>query len=82
MFGAIKHSMSNVDNDIVKACNDGLSQMRAEMHRSVRKMRTGRASGHDAVIAEMILDDGECLHDCMLQMYNRMLQGEFPQSCL
>lgn len=30
-----------------------------------------------AVLAEMILAGGACLHTCILQMYNRMLQGEF-----
>ena len=51
-----------------------------ELQKCIKKMKRGKASGHDAVIAEMILDGGECLHDCTLQMYNRMLQGEFPMA--
>ena len=51
-----------------------------ELRKCIKKLKRGKASGHDAVIAEMILDSGECLHECILLMYNRMLQGEFPKA--
>ncbi len=51
-----------------------------EMHKGLQKMKRDKAAGHDAVISEMILDGGSCLHECILAMFNRMLQGEFPKA--
>lgn len=51
-----------------------------EMHKGIKKLKRGKASGHDAVIAEMILDVGKCLHECILWLYNRMLHEEFPKA--
>lgn len=53
-----------------------------ELHKCVKKLKRGKAAGHDAIIAEMILDGGSCLHECIriLLMYNRMLQDEFPKA--
>ena len=53
-----------------------------ELQKCTKKLKRGKASGHDAVIAEVTLVGGECLRDCILQMCNRMLQGNSLQPCL
>ena len=49
-----------------------------ELLNVLKKLKPGKAAGYDGVIAEMILFGGSDLHELLLQMFNRMLQGEFP----
>lgn len=46
----------------------------------MKKLKRGKASVHDTVMAEMILDGGSCLHGFTMQMYNRTLQGQFLEN--
>ena len=46
----------------------------------MKKLKRGKASVHDSVMSEMILDGGSCLHGFTMQMYNRTLQGQFLEN--
>lgn len=65
--------------ELTNCCLDADFRM-DKLHKCIKKLKRGKASGHDAVIAEMVLDGGECLHECILLMYNRMLHGEFHKA--
>jgi hypothetical protein len=51
-----------------------------ELQQCIQALERGKACGLDGVMAEMIIDGGEALHQCLLNMYNRMLEGAFPAS--
>ena len=47
----------------------------------IKKLKRGNSPGIDGVSADMVIDGGDLLHDCLLQLFNRMLATSFPQ-CL
>ena len=40
-------------------------------------MTAGQSVRIDGVSADMVIDDGDLLHDCLLQLFNRMLATSF-----
>ena len=52
-----------------------------ELHTSIRKLKRGKSPGIDGISAEMIIDGGDLMHSCLLDLYNRMLATHFPE-CL
>ncbi len=49
-----------------------------ELQKCIQSLKRGKASGVDGIMAEMLIDGGEALHQCLLTMYDRMLEGAFP----
>ena len=47
----------------------------------VEKLRRGKSPGINGVSADMVINGGDLLHDCILQLFNRMLATQFPE-CL
>ena len=47
----------------------------------IKKLKRGKSPGIDGVSADMVIDGGDLLHDCLLQLFNRMLATSFPE-CL
>ncbi len=50
-----------------------------ELHACIKKLKRGKSPGIDGVCAEMIKDGGDLLHNCMLELFNRMLASHFPE---
>ena len=44
-----------------------------ELHVCVQELKRGKSPGIDGVSADMVIDGGDLLHDCLLQLFNRML---------
>ena len=47
----------------------------------IQKLKHGKSPGIDGVSAVMLIDGHELLHNCLLQLFNRMLAIHFPE-CL
>ena len=47
-----------------------------ELLRSVRKLKNGKATGPDEIMNEMIKAGGHSLHECILKLFNMILQYE------
>jgi len=52
-----------------------------ELHVCIKKLKRGKSPGIDGVSADMVIDGGDLLHDCLLQLFNRMLATSCPE-CL
>ena len=52
-----------------------------ELHVCIKKLKRGKSPGIDGVSADMVIDGGDLMHDCLLQLFNRMLVTSFPE-CL
>ena len=52
-----------------------------ELHVCIKKLKRGKSPGIDGGSADMVIDGGDLLHDCLLQLSNRMLAASFPE-CL
>ncbi len=48
--------------ELTRCCLDADFIME-QMQKGLKKMRRDKPAGHDAVIAEMVLDGGPCFHD-------------------
>ena len=46
-----------------------------------KNLKRGKSPGIDGVSADMVIDGGDMLHECLLQLFNRMLATFFPE-CL
>ena len=44
-----------------------------------KSLKHGKSSGIDDVSADMVIDGGDMLHECLLQLFNRMLATSFPE---
>ena len=51
-----------------------------ELHVCIKKLKRGKSPGIDGVSADMVIDGGDLLHDCLF-LFNRMLATSFPE-CL
>jgi len=51
-----------------------------KLHVCIKKLKHGKSPGIDGVSADMVIDGGD-LHDCLLQLFNRMLATSFSE-CL
>ena len=67
---------SNTDDECMFA-----SITAEELHVCIKKLKCGKSPGIDGVSANMVIDGGDLLHECLLQLFNRMLATSFPQ-CL
>ena len=47
----------------------------------IKKLKHGKSPGLDDVSADMVIDADDLLHDCLLQLFKRMLATSFPD-CL
>jgi len=52
-----------------------------ELHVCIKKLKHGKSPGIDGVSADMVIDGGDLLRDCLLQLFNRMLATTFSE-CL
>ena len=52
-----------------------------ELHVCIKKLKRNKSLGIDGASADMVIDGGDLLHDCLLQLFNRMLATSFPE-CL
>ena len=50
-----------------------------ELHECIRKLKRGKSSGMDGLLAEMIKDGGDVLQSCILCLFNCMLASHFPE---
>ena len=50
-------------------------------HVYIENLKRGKSPGIDGLSADMVNDGGDLLHDCLLQLFNRMLATSFPE-CL
>ncbi len=52
-----------------------------ELHVCIKKLKRSKSPGIDGVSADMVIDGGDLLHECLLRLFNRMLATSFPE-CL
>lgn len=50
-----------------------------ELSECIKKLKRGKSSGMDGILAEMIKDGGELLQSCILWLFNCMLASHFPE---
>ena len=50
-----------------------------ELHDCIKKLKRGKSSGMDGLLAEMIKDGGDMLQNCILCLCNCMLASHFPE---
>ena len=50
-----------------------------ELHDCIKRMKRGKSSGMDGIVAELIKDGGELLQSCILCLFNCMLASHFPE---
>ncbi len=54
------------------------STLQKKMHVCIKKLKNSKSPGIDGVSADMVINDSDLLHDCLLQLFNRMLATSFP----
>ena len=50
-----------------------------KLHDCIRRLKRNKPPGIDGVLSEMIKDDGDVLHNCLLVIFNLMLANHFPK---
>ncbi len=50
-----------------------------ELHDCIKRLKRSKSAGIDIILSEMIKDDGEVLHSCLLVIFSLMLVIHFPK---